>query len=399
MLWTYLRWAILGAAILPSLSYLLIIFAARNFFRHHNASPRDFNPPVSVLKPVRGLDPEAYENFASFCCQDYPEYEILFAVTSEQDPATPVIRQLIADFPALPIRLLVETEKIGSNDKVNKLCGLARAARHNLLVLSDADIRVGPDYLRSVATPFGDAKVGAVTSMFTGIPLHALWPELEAIYLSTDFMPAVLMARQLEGVRFALGATVGIRRECLAEIGGFEALADEAADDHELGCRTAARGHRVELVEGTVKTWCCPHSLSEFFIQRLRWAIMARQARPLGYVGYIFAQGLPWTVLAVMVAPTRLLALSFVAAYLILRMAVVWTMGVWGLHDDMLKRRWWLVPLWDAFAFVIWLNSLVWSRVCWRGVQYRVAGGRLIPVASPLTAEVSPQRREDAEQA
>jgi ceramide glucosyltransferase len=396
---TWLRWAILGAAILPSLSYLLIIFAARSFFRRHNASPRDFTPPVSVLKPVRGLDPEAYENFASFCRQDYPEYEILFAVTNEQDPATPVIRQLIADFPALPIRLLVETEKIGSNDKVNKLCGLARAARYSLLVLSDADIRVGPDYLRSVAAPFRDAKVGAVTSMFTGIPLHSLWPELEAIYLSTDFMPAVLMAQQLEGVRFALGATVGIRRECLAEIGGFEALADEAADDHELGCRTAARGHRVELVEGTVKTWCCPHSLSEFFIQRLRWAIMARQARPLGYVGYIFAQGLPWTVLAVMVAPTRLLAGSFVAAYLILRMAVVWTMGVWGLHDDLLKRRWWLVPLWDAFAFVIWLNSLVWSRVCWRGVQYRVAGGRLIPVASPLTAEVSPQRREGAEQA
>ena len=127
---------------------------------------------------------------------------------------------------------------------------LARAARHNLLVLSDADIRVGPGYLRSVAAPFRDAQVGAVTSMFTGIPVRSLWPELEAIYLSTDFMPAVLMARQLEGVRFALGATVAIRRECLAEIGGFEALADEAADDYELGCRTAARGHRVELVDG-----------------------------------------------------------------------------------------------------------------------------------------------------
>lgn len=380
MFLTWWRWAILGAAILPSFSYLLIIFAARSFFRRHHAAPRDFTPPVSVLKPVYGLDPGAYENFASFCRQDYPQYEILFAVGAEQDAATPVIRKLLADFPALPIRLLVTPEKVGSNDKVNKLCALARAARHSFLVVSDADIRVGPGYLRSLAAPFRDAQVGAVTSMFTGIAVPALLPELEAISLSTDFMPSVLMARQVEGVRFALGASIAVRHECLAEIGGFEALANEAADDYELGSRIAARGHRVELVDGSVKTWCCLQSLREFFIQRLRWAIMARQARPLGYVGLIFAQGLPWTVLAVIFAPTRLLAASFVAAYLILRMAAAWTMGVWGLHDDLLKRRWWLVPLWDAFAFVLWLNSLLWSRVHWRGVEYRVAGGRLIPV-------------------
>jgi ceramide glucosyltransferase len=377
-----LRWAILGAAILPSFSYLLIIFAARSFFRRHNAAPRDFTPPMSILKPVHGLDTDAYENFATFCRLDYPQYEILFSVTNEQDPATPVIRKIINDFPALPIRLLVAPEKLGSNDKVNKLCALARAARHGLLVLSDADIRVGPGYLRSVAAPFRDAQVGVVTSMFTGIAVKSLWPEVEAVYLSTDFMPAVLMARQLEGVRFALGATVAIRRECLEEIGGFEALANEGADDYELGSRIAARGHRVELVDGGVKTWCALESLHDFFLQRLRWAIMVRQSRTLGYVGLIFTQGLPWAVLAALVAPTRLLASSFVAAYLLLRMAAVWTMGIWGLHDDLLKRRWWLVPLWDAFAFVLWLISLFWNRVRWRGADYRVSRGRLIPVAS-----------------
>ena len=377
-----LRWAILGAAVVPSFSYLLIIFAARSFFRRNRSAPRDFTPPLSLLKPVHGLDPEAYENFAGFCRQDYPDYEILFAVTSEQDPATPVIRKLIADFPALPIHLVVSPEKIGSNDKVNKLCGMARAARHNFLILSDADIRVGPGYLRSMAAPFRDAKVGAVTSLFTGVSLRSLWPELEAIYLSTDFMPAVLIARQVEGVRFAMGATVAVTRKSLAEIGGFEALANEAADDYELGSRIAARGHRVEIVDASVKTWCCLQTLGEFYIQRLRWAIMARQARPLGYVGYIVTQGLPWTVLAVILAPTRFMACGYVAAYLILRMAAAWTMGIWGLRDDLLRRKWWLVPLWDAFAFVIWLNSLLWSRVRWQGVKYQVAGGRLIPVAT-----------------
>ena len=379
---TWLRWAILGAAILPSISYLFVIFAARSFFRRQNLSSRDFTPPVSVLKPVHGLDPDAYENFASFCRQDYPEYEVLFAVANGQDPAVPVIRQVIANFSELPIRLMVAPERTGSNDKVKKLCALAHAARYNLLVLSDADIRVGPAYLLAVAAPFRDSKVGMVTSLFTGVARRALWPELEAIYLSTDFMPAVLMARQVEGVSFGLGATIGIRRDCLEEIGGFEALAYEAADDHELGSRTLARGHRLELVDASVKTWCCLDNLREFYVQRLRWAIMARQARPLGYVGLIFTQGLPWTIFAAVLAPTQLLAGSFLAAYLVLRGAAVWTMGVRGLHDELLKRRWWLVPLWDAFAFVLWVNSLVWSRVRWQGVEYRVTGGRLVPLAT-----------------
>ena len=292
-----------------------------------------------------------------------------------------MIRKLIADFPALPIRLIVTPEKIGSNDKVNKLCGLARAARHNLLVLSDADIRVGPDHLRSVAAPFRDAQVGAVTSLFTGIPLHSLWPELEAIYLSTDFMPSVLMARQMEGVRFAMGATIGIRRECLAEIGGFEALADEL----RTITNSAAAPPRVDtewnwsmlrLRPGAASRACGSSSFNA--CAGPSWPA---KPGPLGYVGLIFTQGLPWTVLAVILAPTRLLALSFVAAYLILRMGVVWTMGIWGLRDDLLKRRWWLVPLWDAFAFILWCNSLFWSRVRWRGVEYRVSEGRLIPVA------------------
>ena len=375
------RWAILGGAMLPSFSYLAIIFAARSFFRHHRATPPDFAPPASLLKPVRGLDTEAYENFASFCRQNYPQYEILFAVKSEKDAAVAVIRQLMADFPQVPIRLMVVPEKLGSNDKVSKLCGLAHAAKYDILVLSDADIRVGPDYLRSMVSPFRDPQVGATTSLFTGIPLRSFWPELEAIYLSTDFMPSVLLARAMEGVHFAMGASIAVTRQSLEGIGGFEALVDEAADDYELGFRIATHGHRAEVVEGTAKTWCCLKNFGDFYVQRLRWAIMARESRTLGYLGYVFTQGLPWTIAALLVSPNRLLAWSFLAAYLVLRMGVVWTVGIWGLRDDLLKRKWWLVPLWDAFAFVLWLNSLVWSRVRWRGLDYRVAGGRLIPVS------------------
>ncbi len=231
MYWPLLRWVVLCVAILPLLCYLFVIFAAFNFFRHRNNPSPGFAPPLSLLKPLHGLDPEAYENFASFCRQDYPQYEILFAVNSEQDPSVPVVRKLIADFPARSIQLIVGPEKLGSNDKVNKLCAMAHAAKHDFLVLSDADIRVGSNHLRSMAAPFRDARVGATTSFFTGIALPSLWPELEAVYLSTDFMPSVLMARELEGIHFALGASIAVRRKCLNEIDGFAALIDEAADD------------------------------------------------------------------------------------------------------------------------------------------------------------------------
>jgi ceramide glucosyltransferase len=255
---------------------------------------------------------------------------------------------------------------------------LARAARHDVLVVSDGDIRVGAGYLRAVAAPFRETQVGAVTSLYTGISPRCLWSELEAINLSGDFMPAVLVARQLEGVRFALGATMAARRDCLKEIGGFEALADVAADDHYLGQRIAARGYRVELVDAAVQTMCSVRSLRACFEHHLRWGIMNRQSRPWGYLGYGITLGLPWMLLAALAAPTRLGAFIFVTAYLVLRAATVWTVGVRALRDPLLRRRWWLVPLWDAFAAVIWLASLFAKRVRWRGEEYEVRHGRLV---------------------
>lgn len=394
MFLTILKWAILVTAVMPSVYYLAVIFSTRRFFRQSGAARHDFLPPLSILKPVRGLEPEAYENFSSFCRQDYPEYEILFGVSSERDTAVPEIQRLIADFPQIPIRLVVVAERYGSNDKVSKLCGLARAAKHSLLVVSDADIRVGSNYLGSVVAPFHDARVGAVTSLYTGIAQDCLWSKLEAVNLSTDLMAAVLLARQLEGVHFALGATMAVRRECLAEIGGFEALADVVADDHELGSRIAARGHRVDLVKGGVQTMCPVQTLREFFDHHLRWALIAHQSRPLGYLGYGFTLGLPWTLLAAILAPTHILALSYVAAYLILRTAMAWTVGVQGLHDSLLKRWWWVAPLWDAFAFILWLTCHFRNRVRWRGADYYLRAGRLIPAASRCHVPARPAVRE-----
>jgi ceramide glucosyltransferase len=326
-------------ALLPFVYYLVAIYCAWQFFGRQAENHADFAPPVSILKPVRGLDREAYENFASFCRQNYPRYEILFAVASEQDPAIPVIRKVIGDFPELPIRLLIGSEDWGSNDKVNKLCRLVREARYDLLAISDSDIRVGPGYLESVVRPFRDSRVGVVTCLYVGLAEGRLWSELEALNPSSNFLAGVLAARQMEGVRFSLGATTAITRERLGEIGGFEALADYASDDFEVGNRVAARGYRVELSSCAVRTMCSSRTAEEFFEQHMRWAVGLRHSRPGGYLGWGVTQGLPWSLAAIAAGHSALAGAAYLGAYLSLRLATAWTVGVWGLRDELLRKK------------------------------------------------------------
>ncbi len=383
MFWTVLKWVLLVGPILPFCYYLLAIYSARRFFR--DAPPRntDFTPPVSILKPVRGLDPDAYENFASFCRLDYPDYEILFCVADAADPAIPVIEKLREDFPQRAIRLQIGAESIGANAKVSKLARLAREARHERLVMSDSDIVVAPDYLRAVVAPFRDEHVGAVTCMYLGIPAPQIWPEMEALGATSDFFAAVMVARQLRGVDFGLGATIATTRRHLAEIGGFEAFADYLADDYELGHRIAARGHRVELIQHTVNTHYPAVNFSEFFAHQSRWGLALRASSPAGYAGMVFVQGLPWAVGAAMYASATgiaLLAASYFGAYLALRYALAWEVGVRGFRDPLVRRKWWLIPLRDLAWFVVWLAGFFRMRLRWRGTEFRLRGGRLIPL-------------------
>jgi len=382
MFWTVLRWVVLAGAVLPFLYYLLAIYSAWRFFRRRRLEPLpDFTPPVSILKPVRGVDREAYENFASFCRLHYAEYEILFCA-EQGDPSIPIIEKLIGDFPARQIRLLVGYEELGASGKVNKLCRLVREARHEVLVISDSDIRVGTDYLGEVVAPLRDPQVGAVTSMYLGLADRQLAAELEVIGHSADFFAGVLVAWQLEGVKFALGATIATMRARLAEIGGFEALVDCYVDDYELGKRIAARGYRVELAPAVVWTMYPAETLRGFFAHQLRWALAVRHSRPGGHFGMVFTQGLPWAVVAAVVAPSAGVAVAagYLAVYLALRLGMAWTVGVWGLKDPLLRRKWWLVPLRDATAFLVWLASFFRSRINWRGDEFYVRKGRLIPI-------------------
>jgi len=377
-----MRWLLLVLAALPSAYFLIATIAALRFFHGHGALPRDFAPPVSILKPIRGLDRDAYENYASFCRLDYPEYEILFNVADEHDAAIPVLEKIIRDFPQRSIRLFIGAEQLGTSNKVNKLSNMLSEARYDLLVISDSDIRVAPDYLRAVVAPFGDPKVGAVTCLYRGIDGHSLGSTLEAIGNTSDFAAGVLVAWLFRSVNFALGATMATTKQRLAQIGGFEDLADHFTDDHELGHRIAALGYRVEIASRPVDTVYPETSIRAFFQHQLRWSLAIRHASPAGYASRIFVHAIAWTLLAMAIAPTMKIAGFFSAAYLVLRPLMAWTVGVWGLRDPLLRRKFWLLPLHDACAFLVFVLSFLTRRVEWRGSQYYIRGKELIPVPS-----------------
>jgi ceramide glucosyltransferase len=378
--WHELRWLILLLAAGPFAYYLVATIAALRFFSSHRELPRDFAPPVSILKPVRGLDREAYENYASFCRLDYPEYEILFNVADERDAAIPLIERLIREFPQRSIRLFLGAEQLGSSNKVNKLSNMVAEARYDLLVISDSDIRVAPDYLRAVVAPFRDPRVGAVTCLYRGIAGRSFGSVLEALGNTSDFAAGVLVAWLFRSVNFALGATMATTKQRIAEIGGFEDLADHFTDDHELGNRIAARGYRVEIASLPVDTVYPETSMKEYFRHQLRWSLAIRHAAPAGYVGRIFVHAIFWMLVGIAAAPSLKIAGAYVAAYVILRPLMAWTVGVWGLRDPLLRKNLWRLPVHDACAFVVFVASFLTRRVEWRGSFYHIRGKELIPV-------------------
>jgi ceramide glucosyltransferase len=371
--WSYWRSAIILAALVPLGYYLTAVLAALRFFsRERRKRLGSFAPPASVLKPVRGVDFASYENFKSFCQQEYPEYEILFCVNDLQDAAVPLIRRLITEFPQRSIRLLSDAPQLGANRKVSNLALLAREARYELLVQSDGDVRVGPAYLREIAAPFEHAETSVASCFYRGVTGPGLWAETEALGVATDFSAGVLVAEWMEGVSFALGASVATSKTWLEKIGGYPALANVLADDYEIGHRAAKAGGRVILSREVVETMYPAATFRAFWEHQSRWTRTVRLCRPLSYVGLLATHGLPWAVAAAVAVNSAAGAAWFLGAYLLLRLTLAWTVGVWGLNDHTTRRKLWMVPLRDAIHFAVWLGGFFSDRITWGGMQFRL---------------------------
>ena len=360
-------------------AYHLAVSIAASRFRSETEPAAEFAPPVSILKPLRGIEPNFHATLATFFRQQYPQFEIIFGLSDPNDPARWTLAQLQRDFPAVPVKVVVVREAAATNPKMGKLQRMVEEASHDVLVVSDADIAVGPEYLRDVVRPLADERVGMVTCLYRGIPRGGLWSVLEALGMSAEFAGQVLLGRALTGMRFGLGATMATRKKQIAEIGGLAPWSDYLADDYILGDRIAAAGYRIHLSRCVVDTLLPHRTWKELWHQQLRWARTIRACSPRGYSGLLFAYGAPLALLPALYHTTRLSLAVLVGAFL-LRFVAAWASGILVCKDRLVEKFLWLIPVRDLLALVIWLLSFAGSKIVWRGARFRLEpSGKIRP--------------------
>jgi ceramide glucosyltransferase len=369
----------LGTALSMGYCALSIWSATRFLLRRTPTSPEASSlPPVSILKPLKGADLEMYECLRSHCVFNYEQYELVFGVNDPNDPAVAVVERLVHEFPNHDIRLLHCETVLGANGKVSALAQMAKLAKHGFLLVNDSDIRVQPEYLRTVITELQRPNIGLVTCLYRGVRAGTLPSRLESLGLSTDFAAGVLVARQLEGgLRFGLGSTLALRKSDLEAIGGFESIVDYLADDYELGRRIAERNLKVELSESIVETFLPAYDFPGFLAHQLRWARTIRTSRPAGYAGLLLTLTLPWATLTVLVARGATWSWEIFAAALLARVAMAVVTGRLVLQDKEVLRSLWCLPVRDFVAFGVWLAGLAGNTVWWRGELFKLRNGKL----------------------
>lgn len=365
---------------------LLALWSARDFAHRRRGSAAA--QPVSILKPVKGVDARMYAGFVSHCTQQYAgEYEILFGVSDPADAAIAMITQLQAEFPAVAIRLIQCGQRLGTSGKVSNLVQMIPQARYQHFIVNDSDILVSPQYVAQVMAEFGDnvsvKPVGMVTVPYIGragssARERSVWSRLEALGIATDFFAGVLTARKIEGgIHFGLGSTLAFTREALDSIGGLEPLLEYLADDYELGVRIARAGYTVVLANEVVETAVPKYNLRGFWDHQMRWMRSTRDSRKAGYAGLVFTYALPWALLNCVASGFALWSFSLLSLVCVARVAVALTVGVGVLRDDQVLRDLWLLPVRDFVSLLLWAWSYANNIVVWRGERFRLKDGRI----------------------
>lgn len=354
----------------------LTLFAARHYL---SVRPPELRvaAPISILKPLSGVDEGLDQNLRSFFEQDYPDYELLFAVRGPQDPAIAFVDGLRSEYPCVRARLIVTGEPPYPNAKVYSLDRMLTEARNELLVMSDSDVRVKPDMLRTVAAEFQDQRLGLATCPYRAAPGRGFWSELEAIGMNTEFLGGILVARVVEGMKFAVGPSIVARKAALLSFGGFNRLKDYLAEDFVMGKLASEHGWRVSLSSYVIEHRIGSQGFRENLRHRLRWARSTRRSRPGGYIGQLFTNPLPLALLLIALKPGWWPVLALTVLF---RALAAWAVAGWVLHDPLTARRWWLVPVQDAVSFLFWLAGFFGNTIEWRGRPYRLrADGRFEP--------------------
>ncbi|MDA1090844.1 MAG: bacteriohopanetetrol glucosamine biosynthesis glycosyltransferase HpnI [Proteobacteria bacterium] len=367
-----------------SAAYVLIAIRRVEGFRVENKPEGDFRPPVTVLKPVCGLEANLYENLSSFCQQEYPEYQVIFGVRDATDPAIPVIQRILDENPERDMTLIIDDTVIGPNFKVSNLDNMDRTVKHPYLAIADSDMRVDDQYIASVIAPFADPKVGVVTCLYKASAAEGLVSILGSMFINGWFLPSVLVSAGMREVRFGLGATIMVRRDVLEQTGGFRKLAQFLADDHMLGKLASAHGFKVVLSSYVVENVVFEKSLNALLRHELRWARTVRTVEPLGHAFSFIMYGVPLAFLGAL-----LIDLTFdwdwVAAAMVV-LAIGLRIGLQATVSKKFKlmprdRSFWLVPLRDILSFLIWGASFLGRGIHWKDSIFTVNSKGLMTLA------------------
>jgi len=353
---------------------LLALFAVLIWKGREGAKPAVKLPPVTVLKPLCGAEPGLYENLRSFCHQDYPEFQIVFGVCDRDDPALHVVKRLVAEFPNVPIDVVIDPRQHGGNRKVSSLINMLGRARHDMLVMADSDAYVGPDYLTSVTAPLLDRKVGLVTCLYHGEPTPQIWSRLGAMYVNEWYMPSVLLARLFGHEGYASGQTLCVRRETLQGIGGLRAIADHLADDYRLGELIRGLGLRIVISPYVLRAEHHEPTLDLLVRHEVRWMRTLRILRPRGFGLIFFGFSLPLAVMGLLLCDVD--ASPSAVAWTLFELTVVARVALHFAHrlrgERPLLADLWLLPARDLLLCWVWWRTFFTSRITWRGSEFDV---------------------------
>jgi len=338
-------------------------------------------PSISILKPLKGLDPSMMEAFRSHCSQNYPApYEMIFGVSSMEDPAAAAVLELKREFPEKAIELAVCLERLGANGKVSTLVQMLPSAKYEVVLINDSDILVTPHYLERVAAAFAEPdkkQTGLVTALYRGRAHRTIASRFEALGIATDFQPSVLLSRMVEGVHYGFGSTLAVKREALEKIGGLEPLVNYLADDYELGKRVSDAGYAVHICAEVVETGVPAYDWAGFIGHQLRWARTVRDARPAGYIGLITSHGLAWAMLNLIASGFHPVAVWLFILVFFLRLALAMSVGAGILSDHEVLPGLLLLPFRDALHLVLWFCGFMGHTIHWRGEDFLLKKGVL----------------------
>lgn len=370
--------------------YLLLVIAGVLRFAKHRRELLNapaYTPPVSVLKPVHGSEPNLRENLESFFLQDYPNFELIFCARSEDDAALQIARQLSEKYPVLKVRFVTSGEPPWTNAKLYSLEMMWKQAAHDLLVISDSDVRVSPDYLREIIKPFANPSVGMTTCIFRGLPAGGFWTDLEALGYSVEMTSGVVVADMLEGMKFALGPTMVVRRQCVQALNGFGFMDDYCADDYILGNRVAESGMEVVLSHHSIDHMVFHHSFLSSMRHQVRWMRSTRFSRPKGHLGTVLTYAMPFGVLGLIAgfaSGYTKLGITLVAAAFLNRVTQSVLAGYVVAEDRKALALAWLYPVRDLLGAFLWIGSYLSAKIDWRGEEYRLTtNGKMLRAQPP----------------